>query len=79
MKRIGRTQIIRCKCGSIVAGCVLPYCYSDAGLQKDMCKYVQKGYEVDIINSSDPLPLNLVYAENCNRKTEEKWNLSYSN
>ena len=25
------------------------------------------------------LPLNLVYAENCNRKTEEKWNLSYSN
>lgn len=56
MKRIGRTQIIRCKCGSIVAGCVLPYCYSDAGLQKDMCKYVQKKYEVDIINSSDFTP-----------------------
>ena len=46
-------QIIKCKCGEIFAGCLVPYCYEDADWQKDLRKYVKQGCTVDILHASE--------------------------
>lgn len=48
-----KAQIIKCKCGSIIAGCAEPYCYEDSDWQKDMRKLVKKGCTVELVEVSD--------------------------
>jgi hypothetical protein len=48
-----KAQAIRCKCGSIFAAAVEPYCYSDSDWQKHMRKYVKDGCSVELINAND--------------------------
>lgn len=45
-----KAQVIICKCGSVIAACAEPYCYSDKSWNKDMVKYAQKGYKIDVMN-----------------------------
>jgi len=42
-------QVIRCKCGSIIAGCVDPYCYQDAEWMKKIRSYVKKGATIEMM------------------------------
>jgi hypothetical protein len=44
-------QIIKCKCGNIIAAAAEPHCYADAEWQKDMRKYVKKGYTVEMMEN----------------------------
>jgi DNA-binding sugar fermentation-stimulating protein len=50
---MSKTQIIKCpKCKSIFAACLAPLCYTDKEWIKNLKEYVQKGFEVDLIESS---------------------------
>lgn len=50
---MNKTQVIKCKCGSIYAGCVEPECYFDAAWIKSMQKALKKGHIIDMINNKD--------------------------
>lgn len=45
---MGQAQVIKCVCGSIFAGCVVPECYTEVEWQRDMRKYVKKGCTVEL-------------------------------
>lgn len=44
-----KAQVIKCKCGSIFAACYAPECYEDSDWIKDLKKYVNAGFEVDLL------------------------------
>lgn len=46
-----QVQVIRCKCGAIFAGCIVPECYMDNEWLKDVKKYAIKGNVIEVINS----------------------------
>lgn len=48
-----KAQAIFCKCGSIVAGCMEPYCYQDKEWQKDLRDYSKKGYEIKMVDPEE--------------------------
>ena len=48
-----KAQTITCKCGSVIAACVEPYCYTDAKWQRDVRKYAKQGYKINIIDCGD--------------------------
>jgi hypothetical protein len=50
---MGNVQIINCLCGATIAACRVPECYEDAEWQKNMRKYVRKGYTVEIHENSN--------------------------
>jgi len=47
---MSKAQIVRCKCGSIVAACTVPLCYEDKDWLKELPKFSKKGYSIDIID-----------------------------
>lgn len=46
-----KLQHIICKCGVSIAACRVPECYEDAGWQREMRKYVKRGYTVELIDA----------------------------
>lgn len=40
-------QIVKCKCGSVVAACIAPLCYEDKEWQKDIHDFKEQGYTID--------------------------------
>lgn len=46
-------QIIKCKCGSVFAGCIEPYCYTDKEWTKPLRQHVLEGCTVEMIKSTD--------------------------
>lgn len=50
---MNKVQVIKCKCGSIIAGCMEPDCYEDSDWQRDMRKYVRKGYTVGVVECAN--------------------------
>lgn len=48
-----KAQIIICRCGSTIAACVEPYCYTDARWHKDVKDYTKKGYKIDTVECVD--------------------------
>lgn len=47
---MSKIQVIKCKCGSVFAGCVEEECYTDKGWMRELRKYVLKGCTVDMID-----------------------------
>lgn len=44
-------QITKCKCGSTIAACQEPFCYTNAEYQRDTRKLIKKGYTVEMVES----------------------------
>ena len=40
-------QIVKCKCGSVIAACRVPLCYEDREWQKDIRDFKDQGYTID--------------------------------
>ena len=40
-------QIVKCKCGSVIAACIVPLCYEDREWQKDIRDFKDQGYTID--------------------------------
>lgn len=50
-RKIGQSQVIKCKCGKVFAACMLPFAHIEADWMRDVRKYVKKGHEVDIMKN----------------------------
>lgn len=47
---MGNAQTVKCKCGTIVAACLEPYCYEDVEWMRKVRKYSKKGYSIEMAN-----------------------------
>lgn len=54
---MAKIQVIVCKCGSKMAACLEPYCYTDKDWHRDIKKYLDKGCSVEMIESGKGLSL----------------------
>jgi len=50
---MSKVQVIKCKCGSVFAGCVEEECYTDKEWTKSLREYVLKGCTVDMVDRPD--------------------------
>jgi hypothetical protein len=64
---MSKAQIIKCKCGSIVAACSVPLCYEDKDWLKDLPKFSKKGYSIDVIEVDNSWTI-----ERCKCKDKEQ-------
>ena len=69
---MGKTQIIRCKCGSIVAAAKVPFCYTDSDWQRSVRNLVNKGCEVDYATSEEKWELSRCRCKELERKEKNK-------
>lgn len=46
-------QIVKCKCGSVVAACITPFCYEDKEWQKAIHDFKEQGYTIDELPCDD--------------------------
>jgi hypothetical protein len=44
-----KTQLLICKCGSVFAAAIEPYCYTEKDWLKDLAKEVKKGATVKMV------------------------------
>lgn len=65
-----QAQIIKCKCGSIVAAYCAPECYKDAEWQREIRKYARRGYDIQLIDCDKSWTLNKCRCSE--HKAEEK-------
>lgn len=42
-------QVIECKCGKVIAGCAVLYCYTNKQWQEDLREYVKQGCTVSLV------------------------------
>ncbi|WP_455639342.1 hypothetical protein [Parabacteroides sp.] len=40
-------QVVKCKCGSIIAACIAPACYEDKDWQNDIRDFIEHGYTTE--------------------------------
>ncbi len=48
-----QVQTIICKCGSMIAACLEPYCYQDEEWMKDVRSYSNRGYEIKMTTAGE--------------------------
>ena len=50
---MSKAQLVKCKCGQIIAACLEPECYLDREWKKDLTNYVKRGYIIDLRETGD--------------------------
>jgi hypothetical protein len=49
-QEVKRAQVVKCRCGNIIAACIEPECYQDAQWMRDVRNYAKKGYAIDVLD-----------------------------
>ena len=45
-----KVQVIKCKCGSVIAVCLEPECYEDADWMIELSRYLEEGYDIEMVD-----------------------------
>ena len=61
-----KLQIVVCKCGSVVAACIVPDCYTDSDWLRSLKKHIGKGRRVEYAEEGE-----FVKLENCKCNDEQ--------
>jgi hypothetical protein len=48
-----KVQVIKCKCGSVIAACLEPECYQEVEWMRELRRYSKEGYDIEMINKED--------------------------
>jgi len=48
-----QSQVIQCKCGSNIAACLVPMCYTDKDWMKEIRSYSKQGYTIGGLSNKE--------------------------